>query len=57
VLLTPPGTLPALINMAAAEHTGPPPTDSILFILVAFSIGIFIKLGLKWTRIPYTAML
>jgi hypothetical protein len=34
-----------------------PPSDSILFILVAFSCGIFIRLCLKWTKIPYTAML
>jgi hypothetical protein len=34
-----------------------PPSDSILFILVCFSAGILIRLGLKWTKIPYTAML
>jgi hypothetical protein len=34
-----------------------PPSDSILFILVCFSCGILIRLGLKWTKIPYTAML
>jgi hypothetical protein len=34
-----------------------PPSDSILFILVCFSVGVLIRLGLKWTKIPYTAML
>lgn len=36
---------------------GPPASDAILFALVCFACGIFIKLCLKWTRIPYTAML
>lgn len=39
----------------SADHI--PPSDSILFILVCFSAGILIRLGLKWTKIPYTAML
>jgi hypothetical protein len=43
--------------MSAAAHGGIPPTDSILFILVCFSVGIFLRLYLKWTRVPYTAML
>eukprot|EP00878_Enallax_costatus_P037337 GHUV01042162.1.p1 GENE.GHUV01042162.1~~GHUV01042162.1.p1 ORF type:complete len:355 (+),score=100.67 GHUV01042162.1:663-1727(+) len=34
-----------------------PPSDAVLFILVCFSIGIFIRLCLRWTKIPYTAML
>jgi hypothetical protein len=29
----------------------------VLFILVCFGIGIFIRLCLRWTKIPYTAML
>jgi hypothetical protein len=34
-----------------------PPSDGILFILVCFSVGVLIRLGLKWTKIPYTAIL
>lgn len=41
----------------AAEAGHIPPSDSILFILVCFSVGVLIRLGLKWTKIPYTAML
>jgi hypothetical protein len=35
----------------------PEPSDAILFVLVCFAIGIFIRRCLKWTKIPYTAML
>lgn len=40
-----------------AHNEGAPPSDAILFPLVCFSIGIFTRLCLKWTRVPYTAML
>lgn len=43
--------------MSAEKEGEIPPSDSILFILVCFSIGVLIRLGFKWTRIPYTAML
>lgn len=43
--------------MAAEKEGHIPPSDSVLFILVCFSIGMLIRLGLKWTKIPYTAML
>lgn len=43
--------------MAAEKEGHVPPSDSVLFILVCFSIGVLIRLGLKWTKIPYTAML
>lgn len=41
----------------AGAHAGIPPSDAILFPLVCFSVGIFTRLCLKWTRVPYTAML
>jgi hypothetical protein len=43
--------------MSAEEAGGVPPSDAVLFILVCFGCGIFIRLYLRWTRIPYTAML
>lgn len=43
--------------MATEKEGHIPPSDSVLFILVCFSIGVLIRLGLKWTKIPYTAML
>jgi hypothetical protein len=44
-------------SMSAEEAGAVPPSDAVLFILVCFGIGIFIRLCLRWTKIPYTAML
>lgn len=43
--------------MASGESGKAPPSDAIAFILVCFSCGIFLRMCMKWTRIPYTAML
>ena len=51
----------ALAAAAAAgpggREGGPEPSHAIVFPLVCFSIGVFTRLCLKWTRIPYTATL
>ena len=32
-------------------------TDALLFVTVALFLGIFSRSFLKWTRLPYTALL